>query len=187
MTERPELDESALLKRIASGDSEAEQLLFEHFKLYDKIRMMVRHRIQAEPDAEADLISDIIASLLINLRKGMFDPEKGSLGNYAFGIARNRIRNYLRPTEVIKRQTSEIDETHQIYEDLSLENSETAEVLSRSIKNLAIKYQQVLMLRYYENYSIPEIADQLGLSATQVYSRIHYALELLEVELEKIE
>lgn len=187
MPEDMQHSEANLLSRIKKGDQEAERILFEQFDLYRRIGMMVRQRIQASPEEQNDLVSEIVMSLLINLRKGMLDAGKGSVGTYAYGIARNKIRNYLRPSSVVKRRGEALEETHLIMEDNTLEKAETAKVLSKTIKNLSFKYQKVLMMRYYDGLAIPEIAAQLKLQKTQVYSQIHYALQLLEVELKKNE
>ncbi|MCB0258988.1 MAG: sigma-70 family RNA polymerase sigma factor [Calditrichaeota bacterium] len=177
----------ALLQRIQSGDPEAEQELFVKGNLLEKISMIVRHRIQDSPEAQQELVSDIVMSLLLSLRKGMFDPEKGSLGTYAYGVARNKIRNYYRPSVSNKRQGTTLMENHLIFEDNRLEKAEVTHVMERVLKNLAPKYQEVIIMRYYEELSVNEIARRINLTPKQVYSRIHYGLELIRSEIDKLE
>lgn len=176
----------ALLRRIQSGDPEAEQELFVKGNLLEKISMMVRHRIQDPPEAQQELVSDIVMSLLLSLRKGMFDPEKGSLGTYAYGVARNKIRNYYRPSVSNKRQGTTLMENHLIFEDNRLEEAEITRAMERVLKNLAPRYREVIILRYYEELSINEIARRIHLTPKQVYSRIHYGLELIRAEIDKL-
>jgi len=51
--------------------------------------------------------------------------------------------------------------------------------LRRAIAALPEKHQQVVLLRFYEEASLPEIATALGLSVGTVKSRLHHALEKL--------
>lgn len=51
--------------------------------------------------------------------------------------------------------------------------------LRSAIAALPTKHQQVLLLRFYEDASLPKIAAALGLSLGTVKSRLHYALEKL--------
>jgi RNA polymerase sigma-70 factor (ECF subfamily) len=51
--------------------------------------------------------------------------------------------------------------------------------LRSAIAALPAKHQQVLLLRFYEGASLPEIATALELSTGTVKSRLHYALEKL--------
>lgn len=51
--------------------------------------------------------------------------------------------------------------------------------LRRAVASLPQKHQQVVLLRFYEGASLPEIATALGLSVGTVKSRLHHALEKL--------
>jgi RNA polymerase sigma-70 factor (ECF subfamily) len=56
---------------------------------------------------------------------------------------------------------------------------DTAEVMRRAIARLPDKHQRVLLLRFFEDASLPEIAAALGCSVGTVKSRLHHALEKL--------
>jgi RNA polymerase sigma-70 factor (ECF subfamily) len=56
---------------------------------------------------------------------------------------------------------------------------ETAEYLRTAIAGLPGKHQQVLLLRFFQDSSLPEIAAVLHCSIGTVKSRLHYALEKL--------
>jgi len=51
--------------------------------------------------------------------------------------------------------------------------------LQHAIAALPEKHQQVVLLRFYEDAALPEIATALGLSVGTVKSRLHHALEKL--------
>jgi RNA polymerase sigma-70 factor (ECF subfamily) len=52
--------------------------------------------------------------------------------------------------------------------------------LARAIQELSPEHREVIVLRYYENLKIAEIARQTGVSGGTVKSRLHYAVRCLE-------
>ena len=56
---------------------------------------------------------------------------------------------------------------------------EVAERLRQAVHALPAKHQQVLLLRFFDEATVPEIAALLGCSVGTVKSRLHYALEKL--------
>ena len=51
--------------------------------------------------------------------------------------------------------------------------------LRRCIEALAEKHRQIILLRFFEDASLPDIANVLGCSVGTVKSRLHHALEKL--------
>ena len=60
---------------------------------------------------------------------------------------------------------------------------EAANKLRQAIAALPEKHQRVVLLRFFEDASLPEIAALLGCSVGTVKSRLHYALRALRAEL----
>jgi RNA polymerase sigma-70 factor (ECF subfamily) len=56
---------------------------------------------------------------------------------------------------------------------------EAADKLREAVAALPEKHQRVILLRFFEDASLPEIAGVLGCSVGTVKSRLHYALERL--------
>jgi RNA polymerase sigma-70 factor (ECF subfamily) len=52
--------------------------------------------------------------------------------------------------------------------------------VARALQTLSPEHREVIVLRFYENLKIHEIAAQTGISAGTVKSRLHYALRCLE-------
>jgi RNA polymerase sigma factor (sigma-70 family) len=52
--------------------------------------------------------------------------------------------------------------------------------LARALQTLSQEHREVIVLRFYENLKIHEIAAQTGMSAGTIKSRLHYALRCLE-------
>ncbi len=56
---------------------------------------------------------------------------------------------------------------------------EATSKLRQAVEALPEKHQQVVLLRFFEDASLPEIAALLHCSLGTVKSRLHYALERL--------
>lgn len=52
--------------------------------------------------------------------------------------------------------------------------------LTHALQTLSAEHREVIVLRFYDNRKIHEIAAQTGVSAGTVKSRLHYALRCLE-------
>src|SRR4030067_560738 len=90
-------DEKTIIARIANGDSEAENYLFTRFK--ERIQLLVRVRSGGNIPGQdqEDIISEIQNAILLSLRKGGFDLERGKpLEAYIAGIASNVVGQYFR-------------------------------------------------------------------------------------------
>ena len=57
--------------------------------------------------------------------------------------------------------------------------NETAVRLRQSLGMLPEKHRQVILLRFFEDASLPDMAAVLGCSVGTVKSRLHHALEKL--------
>lgn len=72
----------------------------------------------------------------------------------------------------------------EIAQSLFYENSEDADVFSIVMK-LEPKYRTVILLYYYEGYSVKEIADILRLNSATVRTRLSRARELIRKNLKE--
>jgi RNA polymerase sigma-70 factor (ECF subfamily) len=61
----------------------------------------------------------------------------------------------------------------------ALAQSEAGERLRQCVERLPDKHRQVIRLRFFEDASLPDMADVLGCSVGTVKSRLHHALEKL--------
>ena len=61
-----------------------------------------------------------------------------------------------------------------------LDKNYCADRLARAIQQLSHEHREVIVLRYYENMKIGEIAQQTRVSAGTVKSRLYYAVRCLE-------
>jgi RNA polymerase sigma factor (sigma-70 family) len=182
-------DDIALVTRIASGDHDAEKVMFS--RLNEKIKFLVRIRLKnhvSRPDQE-DIVVEIQEAVLHSLRNGKFDPERGkTLSAYIAGIASHIVGQYFRKRarEPVRQEIDVVEIRDGGGGSLTgLINDETRTKLLARLNKLKPKYRQVLHLRIYEDKSIEEIAHELNIEKRRVSERIHYAFKLLLKECKK--
>ena len=182
-------EEKSLIQQIVSGDTDAENHLFVHFK--ERIEFLVRARLRGKVSIEdqKDIISEAKQAVLLSLRRGGFDPAKGKpLEAYIAGIVSNVVAMYFRnlgrtkPTEDIEKHQKLEAYADPLIEILDLEKKQ---IIKTALTSLDKKYKEIILLRVYEELSIEQISDKIGIEKRRVSERINYALKLLQKELKK--
>src|SRR5262249_32637695 len=99
----PETDD-VLLRRAAKGDEEAFTLLYRKHQaaMYRYVIRMTENAWAAE-----EIVQDVFMTLMRDPRR--YDPQRGTLGGYLYGIARNRVMKHLErlPREVALEERNE--------------------------------------------------------------------------------
>lgn len=177
---------NGLSELIRHGDHEAENDFFSHYG--EKIDAIISTRLGVNnPDWE-DVCSEIKTAILIKLREGMYDPEKGNLSSYIHGIALNKLKDYYK-SQKKKKDHLQILNPEEIQEPANektdMEKEELRIILQNVLGSLKDKYKKVIYLRYYQELTIPEIADQLQIESRRVSERINYANKLIRKQCKK--
>lgn len=175
-----------LIQRIRSGDREVEAEIIRRF--HGRVEKKVHYFLNQRLEDAADLIHEILVELLISLRNGRFDPDKGTLlGSYVSGIAGHLIQEYFRGQKKRQQISSNPQEKSLLEANavIALEQEELRQELRTLLKNLAPKYQEVLYLRFFDEMPVKEIAKKLNLPAQRVSERINYAIKLVQKEIKK--
>jgi len=179
--------ETSLIGRIQAGDRNAEAELFTRFG--ERIGAIVRKRIGADTDDWKDVTSEVFVAVLVNLREGRFDAQKGALGTYFYGIAANKLKDYFKmkkkQSAMLTAPLDDDDIAMQDRAEVDLEQQELQDLVRNHLARLKVKYKEALYLRYFEGLSVSEISERLNLPPKRVSERINYALKLLRKECEK--
>ena len=69
------------------------------------------------------------------------------------------------------------------YNDTDISKKELASIVFKAIDNLDVKYKTIILLRFYEDMTISDIADVLKININTVKSRLYRALDILKSEL----
>jgi len=95
--------------------------------------------------------------------------------------------NVYRTQRAAARKTEEFDESQHLKPTASseqlLESQETQEQLRELIQQLPDRQREVLILTAWEDYSVPEVAELLGITAQNVYSNLSAARARLKQSL----
>lgn len=150
----------------------------QHEKIYNafygKVMGYIRARINRKAEAE-DLCSDVFEK--VYTRIDQYDKSKSSLSTWIFTITRNTVIDHYRrtkPTEELDENLSDDTEV-----DESLLQNESLEELADALRKLPQELTDLIVLRYYDNRPLTEVADMMGLSYGAVKLRHQKALTML--------
>jgi RNA polymerase sigma-70 factor (ECF subfamily) len=137
---------------------------------------------------------DLVAETLINAWRSLarFDATC-RFSTWLYAILLHRYLKWVRrmasrPASLAQFPVAEVQRRQQAQETLPdlgdspadiAASQDTTDVLRQAIARLPDKHQRVLLLRFFEDASLPEIAAALGCSVGTVKSRLHHALEKL--------
>ena len=179
-------------------DLEQEKHLIERSKdepeafgeLYDKYYSRILGYVikrTASVELAQDITSEVFFKALKNLRK--FRWKGFPFSAWLYRIANNEIANHYRKNghrqlglEVISNSTNHAEpspESELLAAEAELKKHEDFLILHENIARLSTSYQEVIVLRYFENKRIQEIAEILGKGEGTVKSLLHRCLEKL--------
>ena len=181
MGDAPSADQE-LLRQLAKGDEAAFLTLYERYQgpLYRFVLHMSGNTATAEEVAQE------VFMLLMKKPKG-YEPEKGSLAGYLFGIARNLARRGMqrsRLDQAIEDESFDHESHPALASDVDLlaelSNAELIESLRRAVLALPEQYREVVALCELEEMSYADAAAALECSPGTVASRLHRARAILK-------
>jgi RNA polymerase sigma-70 factor, ECF subfamily len=169
-----------LLLRLRKGDEQAFTALYR--RRQGAIYRFALHMSGSSAAAE-DIVQEAFLALL--REECGFDPERGTLSGYLFGIARKLVlRNLERGRSNVPLQ-AETDEAAPrelaVIDDplAGLTRHETIEALRRAVQALPRRYREVVVLCDLEELDYADAAVALGCPIGTVRSRMHRARALL--------
>jgi RNA polymerase sigma-70 factor (ECF subfamily) len=190
MTRATEPTDEGLLARMMAGDEEAFTLLYRrrHPAIYRFALRLSRNAGVAE-----DVTQEVFMALIRDA--GRFDPARGTLGGFLFGIARNHVRKRWEQDQRLVPLADNFEEMQpQQFASGSLAGSagneliaqEAAARLRQAIATLPEDYREVVVLCELEEMSYDEAAAALDCPVGTVRSRLHRARALLAGKLREV-
>ncbi|PXX96195.1 RNA polymerase subunit sigma-24 [Marinifilum breve] len=197
----PNLSEKAqydyrLVKASVNGDQKAYEELFKRYK--DAIFFMLLKMVNNKNDAE-DLTFEAFGKAFRNIRQ--YSP-KYAFSTWLFKIASNNCIDFLRKK---RGNTISIDgkddaenertitlESSSLNPEQEFVKKQKAKIMRNEVGKLKERYRRLIELRYFEEFSYEEIAQELKLPIGTVKAQLFRARELLfnnlkdsEVKIEK--
>jgi RNA polymerase sigma-70 factor (ECF subfamily) len=180
----PETDDELLL-RMRSGDEQAFVTLYRRRQA--AIYRFALHMCGSAPAAE-DITQDVFLALI--REECGFDPERGTLSGYLFGIARKLVLRFLergRSDVALELESEDSSRPELAVDDdplADMTHREGIEALRRAVAALPRRYREVVVLCDLEEVDYADAAVILGCPIGTVRSRLHRARALL---LEKLQ
>jgi RNA polymerase sigma-70 factor (ECF subfamily) len=175
----PETDDELLI-RLRSGDEDAFLTLYRR-------RQPSLYRFATHMSGSAEVAEDVTQEVFLALLRGEcgFNPDRGSLSGYLFGIARKLVLRQLERTRSDVAIETDAEESGQpelaVHDDAlaDLTREESLEGLRRAVLALPRRYREVVVLCDLEEVDYADAAIALGCPIGTVRSRLHRARALL--------
>lgn len=173
----PETDDELLI-RIHSGDEDAFVSLYRR-------RQAAIFRFALHMSGSESVAEDITQEVFLHLLRGWgYDPSRGAVSAYLFGIARKLILRHIERSrlDVTLDSGSEVDAavlTGGEDPALDLTRREGLEALRRAVLALPRRYREVVVLCDLQEMDYSVAAAALGCPIGTVRSRLHRARALL--------
>jgi RNA polymerase sigma-70 factor (ECF subfamily) len=176
-TATPALSDEVLIGQIAGGNKLAIRALFarHQVKVYRFVLRMVRDGAVAE---------DVVSEVFIDAWRHADRFEgRSTVSTWLLGIARHKALTACnrRSTESIDSETAMnvVDPSHD--PEAALGEKDTGSVIRRCLTELSPEHAEIIDLVYYQEKSIKEIVDILGIPDNTVKTRMFYARKRLAV------
>ncbi len=180
MTDTPAETDDEILLRMRSGDEQA------FLDLYRR-RQGAIYRFALHMSGSAAAAEDVTQEVFLALIRddGGYDPERGTLSAYLFGIARKLV------LRLLERGKSDVplegDDDDWSLPELSVSAGQLADLtrkeglegLRRAVQSLPRRYREVVALCDLEEVDYADAAFALGCPIGTVRSRLHRARALL--------
>ena len=166
----PEFDAKAIIDRILTGDTTAEEELIARYQ--QRVRMYVAVRT-SDPDYADEVTQETMLAAVLALRQGKVrEPEY--LSSYILGITRNQLAEAIR--QQARRPTSPLPDDYDCAAPTGGEDSGLVEAARTEIETLEPGDRRILWLTLIDGFKPGEIAALVGMSAELVRQRKSRAL-----------
>jgi len=181
------IDAGETLTRARAGDAEA----------FCRITQPLQTRLLRQAAAmtgDVSVAEDLVSETLVEAWKSLphYD-ESCRFSTWLYAILLHRHQKSVRrarsrPVSLAGLPFSETEELHDRHDNIAATEISPAEVatqhelfieLRQCVEELPPKHRQVVLLRFFEDASLPDMATVLGCSVGTVKSRLHHALEKL--------
>jgi RNA polymerase sigma-70 factor (ECF subfamily) len=176
-----------LLRRSAKGDEDAFTILYRRHQA-PLFRFALR--MTGSPWAAEEIVQDVFMTLIREPRK--FDPDRGALGAFLYGVARNRVMKHLEraPRDLSLDETA--DSGHAATTLVSeratpidwVETRERCQRVRAAVLQLPVEFRETVVLCELEELSYEQAAKLLDCPVGTIRSRLHRGRALLMAKLE---
>jgi RNA polymerase sigma-70 factor (ECF subfamily) len=164
--------DALLMQAIQSGSSEAYEEVYRYYS--DRIYRYCLVRLR-----DVDLARDVLQETFMVLWQGSSSYSgKSALSTWLFGVATNKLREAVRKSGRMGELVPELEETAAF--DHGIEQSGLRLDVLKAIKKLPPEQQEVVILAFYADLRLADIADIQDVPLGTVKSRMFQAKKTLQ-------
>ncbi len=175
MTENRSLSESEVIRQVKKGNREAYQVIVERYM--QRAYYIALGFVRNSQDA-MDISQDSFIKAFRKIKR--FDPEK-SFFPWFYKLLKNLCLDHIKRRSRV--QEIPLDEARILNE--KREDREMKEILWRGIETLSFEQKEVIILRYFQQFSYKEIAEITAKPVGTVMSSLFYAKKRLKEAIKK--
>jgi RNA polymerase sigma-70 factor (ECF subfamily) len=178
MQSKPEESDADLLRRMERGDRQAFATLYRRHQ-----SALYRFALQmsGEPGIAEEVTQDVFLLLMRDAKS--YDPARGPLPSYLYGVARNYVYRALRRERPYAASLDDQDAAEFVEpsEDAlsGLTRAQQMDALRRAILSLPEAYREAVVLCELHELDYAAAASAIGCPVGTVRSRLHRARALL--------
>ena len=180
MEEKNVMTDEQLAIDYMAGDNKAFDELLRRYKnkAFSSVYNMINDRLAAE-----DVFQDIFIRIIVGLRENRY-TSKGYFKFWVATITRNAIIDYHRKNKILLADVNEDNDlctlkgqdVIDICKEESIVNKQTLDNAVKLMNHLPETQREVVYMKFFENKSFKEIAEQTNVSINTSLGRMRYAL-----------
>ena len=167
-------DDFSLIKRFIDGEESVFRIIVQRHK--EKIRNIIYLTLNSN-DYVDDIAQEVFITIYRNLNQFKFQSQ---FTTWLYRITVNKCKDHIRKMRIRKIFSPIKDIDKEAGYNISIEESNTAELVQEAIKKLPDKLRIPLLLKDIEGFSYQEIAETVECEIGTVKSRIFRAREGLK-------
>lgn len=174
------LKERELVVNVQKGDMQAFEQLFE---LYKSKALRTVYLMTRDKDISEDIVQEVFVSCYTSI-KGLQNPEY--FKTWFYRILTRTTWRYMKKERRLVPVEDIFEKLEDQYEKSSLdqlEQKESSNFLYQEVLKLQAKLQTTLILYYYQEFSVKEIAQIMGCLEGTVKSRLYTGRRKLKISL----
>lgn len=176
------MTEEALVRQLKDGDKTSFDLLYEKYK---NMALHTAYLITGDLPGSEDIVQDTFVKVWLHCRELKNDSGFKAwmmqiLVRTAYKSGKKKSREL--PDEDILQKADRGQSFSSMEQVIAREE---AEMIAGAVRLLPVKQRAVVVLYYYQEYSVSEIAVMLGVLEGTVKSRLHTARKMLRKSLTK--
>jgi RNA polymerase sigma-70 factor (ECF subfamily) len=138
--------------------------------------------MSGSPQVAEEVTQDVFMFLLQRGRG--FDPSRGAVGAYLFGVARNYVRRAMEKSHSEAMMTSPAEDDDPllvtVFDPVSeIARGQTSKAIWKAVLSLPEHYREAVVLCDLQELSYADAAEALGCAIGTIRSRLHRAHEML--------